>query len=117
MKFIPNKTAEEQIEDNINQAKQILKRKQFPSKHAPKLEPSLLITICGCTFKVHRQDKELLVLKADETINFENNVNVLRSVSYIVGARPHVSIEGWDWRPTRYKKNKIYLRPVAPSNI
>ncbi|QFT40030.1 MULTISPECIES: hypothetical protein [unclassified Vibrio] len=113
--MIPNNSIQAQIENNVSLIKQELKRKQYPSKNAPVLNTELLITICGCTFKVLRQEKRSLVLVADEKVNFERGINILRSISYIAGARSSVSIMDYDWRPTRYKGNKLYLRPVAPT--
>ncbi|WP_170894409.1 hypothetical protein [Vibrio sp. 2-2(9)] len=117
MKFTPPPSAEQQLETQVNQLKQELKRRQFPKKNAPTLPLDLLVTISGCTFKLHSQTDGRLVLKADKAINFDKGINVLRSISYIAGARDSVSIAGWDWRPTHFKKDKLYLRPVAPTDL
>ncbi|MBS9820021.1 hypothetical protein [Vibrio alginolyticus] len=117
MKFTPPPSAEQQLETQVDQLKQQFKRRQFPKKNAPMLPLDLLVTISGCTFGLHSQKDGRLVLKADKAINFDKGINVLRSVSYIAGARDSVSIAGWDWRPTHFKKDKLYLRPVAPSDL
>ncbi|HHF2868994.1 TPA: hypothetical protein ACPJZQ_004152 [Vibrio alginolyticus] len=117
MKFTPPPSAEQQLETKVNQLKQKFKRRQFPKKNAPVLPLDLLVTISGCTFGLHSQKNGRLVLKADKEINFDKDVNVLRSVSYIAGARDSVSIAGWDWRTTHFKQDKLYLRPVAPSDL
>ncbi len=105
----------DELEQNVNQIKQRLRRQQIPKKHAPQVPPELLITLSGCAFKVHKQSARKLVLKADEKANFENDVNVLRSVSYIAGVYDAVSVYGWDWRVIRYDGSKLILRPLAPT--
>lgn len=117
MEFTSPPSAKQQLKTQVNQLKQQFKRRQFPKKNAPALPLDLLVTISGCTFKLHSQKDGRLVLKADKAINFDKGVNVLRSISYIAGARDSVSIASWDWRPTHFKKDKLYLRPVAPSDL
>lgn len=117
MKFIPNKTQEQELQEQINHLKQDLKARQYPSKHAPKVEPDLLITISGCSLNFLKQEKGMLVLQANKKLAFENGTNILRALSYIVGVYDHVTVAGWTWRPIRYKKHKLYLRPVAPVNF
>tara|TARA_Y100000588_G_scaffold87175_4_gene92842 strand:- start:6 stop:371 length:366 start_codon:yes stop_codon:yes gene_type:complete len=117
MKFIPNKTPEQELKDKVDLVKQELKRKQYPSKHAPKVESDLLITISGCSLNFLKQEKGMLVLQANKKLAFENGTNILRALSYIAGVYDHVTIAGWTWRPIRYKKHKLYLRPVAPVDL
>lgn len=104
----------QQIQENVSKAKQHLRNKQYPKRHAPKVDKDVLIEICGGHFKVHRQDGKSLVLKACEKKNFENNVNLLRVLSYICGARDTVAVYNWNWRPVRFKKDKLYLKALHP---
>ncbi len=103
-----------QIQENVLKAKQQLKNKQYPKKYAPVVEKEVLIEICGGYFKVHRQDGRSLVLKACEKKNFESDVNLLRVLSYICGARDTVSVYNWNWRPVRFKRDKLYLKALHP---
>lgn len=93
------------------------KRNQYPKKNAPILDKEMLITLSGCCFRIHKQEVENLVLIADEDINFDNNVDPIRVISYIAGTYEHVAIYGWNWRPTRWKKNKLYLIASAPTSM
>ncbi len=111
---IVNNTHDE-LENNVKLIKQRLRRQQTPKHNAPTVPLELLITLSGCTFKVHKQEPRKLVLKADGISNFENDVNVLRSISYIAGVYDNVSVYGWDWRVIGYKKDKLILRPFAPT--
>lgn len=111
MKFRPD----DELESNIELIKQKVRRNQTPKKNAPRVPPDLLIVLSGCTFRVHEQTEKTLIIKADEKINFDNNINIIRSTSYIKGIYKHVSIFGWDWRVDRFKKSKLFLTPHAPT--
>ncbi len=103
-----------EIQKKIDEEKQRLRNKQYPKKNAPIVDKDVLIEICGGYFKVHRQCRESLILKACDKSNFDNNVNLLRVLSYICGARNAVSVYNWNWRPVRYKKDKLYLKALHP---
>ncbi len=102
------------IEENLVELKQELRNKQHPKKHAPRVDRELLIEICGGYFKVYRQEGKSLILKACDKSNFERGVNLLRVMSYICGARKTVSVDNWNWRPIRFKKDKLYLKALHP---
>jgi hypothetical protein len=104
-----------QIEEQTSALQRDMKRKQMPKKHAPKLEKSLLITLSGCAFNVHKQTDNQLVLIANEKVNFEKGVNAVRVISYIEGTYDEVTISDWNWRPVRWKKDKLFLKPIAPT--
>ncbi|UTZ44513.1 hypothetical protein [Vibrio campbellii] len=104
----------EQIEKNVSEIKQAHRNKQYPKKHAPKVDKDVLIEICGGYFKLHAQDGKSLVLKACDRTNFERDVNLLRVMSYICGARNAVAVYNWNWRPVRFKKDKLYLKALHP---
>lgn len=78
MKFIPNKTTEQQIEGNLSQVKHKLRTKQHPKKHAPAIPCGLNYEICGGFFALHKQDKGTLVLTIDSKACFESGVSTLR---------------------------------------
>ncbi len=91
------------------------KRKQFPKKYAPILESDMLVTLSECAFNVHKQDVANLVLVPNEDINFKNCINAVSKISYIAAVYKAVSIHGWDWRPTKWKNNRLYLTAIAPT--
>ncbi|HCG7330454.1 TPA: hypothetical protein NJ407_004066 [Vibrio parahaemolyticus] len=109
-----NRSIVDQIEENVSKIKQELRKKQYPKKNAPAIDEGVLIEICGGYFKLHQQNGKTLVLKACEKTNFENGVNLLRVMSYICGARDTVSVYNWNWRPVRFKKDKLYLKALSP---
>lgn len=104
----------QELEQAAEQAKKDLRKKQYPKKNAPDLDSGMLVTLSKCAFRVYKQSKGQLVLKADEKINFDNQINEIRVVSYICGVYDEVSIGGWLWRPVRYKGVKLYLKAVSP---
>lgn len=108
-------TIEAQIQRNVDEFKRITMRNQYPKSKAPVLDADLEVEICGCVFNLHKQEGTMLVLKANEKANFERNVKIISAISYIAGARNSVAVAGWDWRPLRYKGNKLFLRPIAPT--
>lgn len=108
---------DKQIKANLDQANQVLRRKQYPSKHAPILNPDEKITLSGCVFFVYKQDKNKLILRADGEINFYNGVDIMRAGSYLNATRSIISIAGWDWRPSGFKKGRLTLKPYCPSSI
>lgn len=116
-KFIPNKTVEEKLSDNIALLKQQHRERQYNKKNCPVVSCGLIFEIAGGFFRVHKQECGVLVLKADEKLMFEHDVSMIRCLSYIVGARSSVSVADWNWRPTRYKKDKLYLKPISPIGL
>lgn len=107
-------TIEQQIENNISEIKHLVRVRQYPKKHAPTIPPTLLMEIYGGLFTVHKQNKNTLVLSLDVEMCVKKNVKPIRILSYICGAMDHVSIENWNWRPIRFRANKIFLKPVSP---
>lgn len=105
----------QQIQEQADELQRGMKRKQMPKKHAPTLEKTLLITLSGCAFNVHKQTSNQLVLTANDKINFENGVNPTRVISYIQNTYNEVAIADWNWRPVRWKKDKLFLKPIAPT--
>ncbi|CAH0543136.1 hypothetical protein [Vibrio marisflavi] len=106
-----------ELQQKANEVLQARRRKQAPAKNAPVVPSELLITLSGCYFRIHQQKSNgALTLIVDEKANFEAGVNIVRACSYIVGVYDAVSICGWDWRPLRYRRNKIFLKAICPKN-
>ncbi|MCG6387471.1 hypothetical protein [Vibrio fluvialis] len=108
-----------QIQKQANEIKRERRRTQFPKKNAPKLPNDLLITLTGGGvvgyFRLHKQTNNEIVIKTDEKLCAENGVDTQRILSYVKGVGSEVAIYGWNWRPTKWKGNKLFLTPVAPS--
>lgn len=110
-----------ELQEKANKVLLARKRSQYPKKHAPTLPADLLITLpAGGVkgyFNVHKQTVNELVIRIDEDLCFEHAVNVERVLSYVKGLGLEVAIYGWNWRPTRRKGMKLFLKPVAPSGL
>lgn len=104
-----------QIQEHADEIQRERKRNQMPKKNAPKLNRSMLITLSGCAFNIHKQTPNQLVLCANADVNFDNGVDETRIISYIHGVYNEVTIADWNWRPVKWKKNKLFLKPVAPT--
>ncbi|HHX8554579.1 TPA: hypothetical protein ACVO14_002364 [Vibrio alginolyticus] len=104
-----------QIQEQADEIQRERKRNQVPKKNAPTLDKSLLITLSGCTFNVHKQTPNQLILCSNSEINFDKGVDEIRVISYIHGVYKEVTIADWNWRPVKWKKNKLFLKPIAPT--
>jgi hypothetical protein len=102
-----------QLQQRADEIKEELKRAQTPRHLAPKVDTNLLITLSGCNMRLHKQTDRSLVLVACDRVNELDEKAINRALSYIAATYESVTIDGWDFRPVRHKKRKLYLKPTS----